>query len=162
MNRSLYKRRIGVLLTAGIFVLIGCGTKTEQQTDNVQHTPGSQTMPMSQTPPAVQDVSTEALVKVDPDIQKYEDAVVTAKNAYDKSPTGANKKIVINAYAAFGDYMQYESPVSPRKGKYRRALMEYRHALKLDPTSEKIQREIQQIEDIYRSMNRPVPMDDGA
>jgi hypothetical protein len=56
--------------------------------------------------------------------------------------------------------MTYESPVSPRQGKYHRALIEYRHATQLDPHNQKALKEIQQIEDIYRSMGRPIPRDD--
>lgn len=103
------------------------------------------------------DVSTATLVKIDEDIQPFADAVDAAKKSYDSDANPANKEKLLNAYVAFGDYMQYESGVSPRQGKYHRALVEYRHALELSPGNEKILGEIAQIEDIYRSMNRPIP-----
>lgn len=103
------------------------------------------------------DVSTATLVKIDEDIQPFADAVDAAKKSYDSDTSPANKEKLLNAYVAFGDYMQYESGVSPRQGKYHRALIEYRHALELSPGNEKILGEIAQIEDIYRSMNRPIP-----
>lgn len=103
------------------------------------------------------DVSTEALVKIDPAIQEYADKVEREKNAYEKQPDEEGKAELVNAYVEFADYMTYDSPVSPREGKYHRALIEYRHALELDPDNRKVIAEIQQIEDIYRSMNRPIP-----
>lgn len=103
------------------------------------------------------DISTEALVKIDPAIQEYADKVEREKNAYQKQPDEESRAELVNAYVEFADYMTYESPVSPREGKYHRALIEYRHALELAPDNSKVIAEIQQIEDIYRSMNRPVP-----
>ena len=54
---------------------------------------------------------------------------------------------------------EYEAHVKEKRcpAKVCRALIEYRHALELDPDNEKAQIEIAQIEDIYRSMNRPIP-----
>ncbi|PLX30297.1 MAG: hypothetical protein C0600_08185 [Ignavibacteria bacterium] len=106
------------------------------------------------------DVSTAALVKIDPDIQEYDDNVQTALSAYEADAGAATKQALVDAYIAFADYMTYQSPVSPREGKYHRALLEYRHALNLDPENNKAMVEIAQIEDIYRSMNRPVPGDE--
>ncbi|MBN1449047.1 MAG: hypothetical protein JXA28_14040 [Bacteroidetes bacterium] len=103
------------------------------------------------------DISDEALIKIDPAIQEYTDRIETEIQAYEKQPDEEGKAELVSAYLAFADYMTYESPVSPREGKYHRALIEYRHALELDPGNSKAIAEIQQIEDIYRSMNRPVP-----
>jgi hypothetical protein len=103
------------------------------------------------------DISTATLVSLDPEIQQYDDAVVSAKSKYDKGQNPANTAELLKAYIAFADYMQYESTVSPRQGKYHRALVEYKHALALEPGNEKVNNEIRQIEDIYRSMGRPIP-----
>jgi tetratricopeptide (TPR) repeat protein len=113
--------------------------------------------PGAQADAPKRDISTEALVKIDPAIQEYEDRLQTAKTAYDEDESVKNTEALIGAHMSFADYMTYESSVSPREGKYHRALIEYRHALELDPANEKAQVEIAQIEDIYRSMNRPVP-----
>jgi hypothetical protein len=116
---------------------------------------------VEQAAPAVEkkqrDISTETLVKIDPDIQTYADHVDEAKAAFEASGDKDSKEALIAAYVEFGDYMQYTSNVSPRQGKYYRALVEYRHARDLDPDNVKVQGEIDQIEGIYRSMGRPIP-----
>jgi hypothetical protein len=103
------------------------------------------------------DISTATLVGIDPEIQRYDDVVRDARMQYEQEAGDDQRQALLHAYVEFGDYMQYESPVSPRQGKYHRALVEYRHALALDPTNEKVLGEIAQIEDIYRSMGRPIP-----
>ena len=103
------------------------------------------------------DISTETLVGLDPDIQEYADRVAEAQAAFETDGDGSSRTALLDAYIAFGDYMQYNSPVSPRQGKYHRALVEYRQALELDPGNSKVQGEIAQIEGIYKSMGRPIP-----
>jgi len=136
-----------------VVLLAACSKKAAETPQNTQ----TQTVPTQTTPPAKQDVSTEALVKIDPEIQKFEDATATAKKLYEIRKDDASRSKLVQAYISFGDYMQYESPVSPRQGKYHRSLLEYRNALELDSQNRKVQAEITQIEDIYRSMGRPIP-----
>lgn len=142
-----------IIVLSALIALSACSQKTEENTETAAEQPAGA---MSQ-PAAKRDVSTATLVKIDEDIQKYADAVDAAAAAYDGAKNDGNKKKLIEAYVAFGDYMQYDSNVSPREGKYHRALLEYRHALELDPGNQKIVGEIAQIEDIYRSMGRPIP-----
>ncbi|MBI5645912.1 MAG: hypothetical protein HY962_03195 [Ignavibacteriae bacterium] len=145
-------------ITAAIVVLLlaSCGKEPAAKTD----TPAGGTKPSSATPPpAAQDISNEALVKIDPEIQKYQDAVDKAKSVYDAKNNEKTRDALVEAYTAFGNYMVYDSPVTPRKGKYRRALVEYRRALALQPNNEKVKAEVNQIEMIYRDMGRPVPQD---
>jgi len=142
------------VLLAIALLLTSCGQKQDSDTTlQDEHAMMSNNADDAGT----RDVSTEALVLIDEAIQQYHDNVVAAVAAYDDDASEANREALIEAYIAFGDYMTYESPVSPRQGKYHRALIEYRHALKLDPSNDKVLDEIAQIEDIYRSMNRPVP-----
>ena len=143
---------IATLAMLAVTLLGACNTKNEAA-DGAQPQTGA---------PAVategkRDVSTATLVAIDPEIKSFDEAVATAKSAYDKQSNDANKTALIDAYMRFADYMQYESPVSPRQGKYHRALIEYRHVLELDPANEKAEAEIKQIEDIYRSMGREIP-----
>ena len=144
-----------------VFFLAAVLLSACSQQNETEETAGEAAQEMSasaeQPKTSDRDVSTEALVKIDPAIQEYADKVEREKNAYEKQPDEEAKAELVNAYVAFGDYMTYESPVSPREGKYHRALIEYRHALELDPDNSKVIAEIQQIEDIYRSMNRPIP-----
>ena len=118
-------------------------------------------MPSSATPPpGKQDISIAALAAVDPSVVSYQTAVDKAKKSYDAKHDDASKKTLVDAYIAFASYMTYDSPVTPRQGKYRKALIEFRHALTLDPENAKVKNEIEQIEAIYRDMGRPIPSSD--
>jgi tetratricopeptide (TPR) repeat protein len=149
-------KHVSYILSALLLLTVACskqqGADEKQQADSAAENADA---------PAQRDISTATLVQIDPEIQKYEDAVAAAKKSYDAGQSGDSKAALVKAFTDFGDYMQYESPVSPRQGKYHRALIEYRHALVLDPGSSKILGEITQIEDIYRSMGRPVPGDES-
>ena len=79
------------------------------------------------------DISDETLISIDPAIEEYTDRIAATKSAYEGQPDEEGKAELVRAYITFADYMTYESPVSPREGKYHRALIEYRHALDLDP-----------------------------
>ncbi len=142
---------VRILLVAAAVLVVSACNKTPEN-NAAAHPEVSE---QSATPK--QDVSDEALIAIDPEIKRFVDVCANAKSEYDANTNDKNRTALINAYIAFGDYMTYESPVSPRKGKYHRALIEYRHALTLDPKNEKAQQEIKQIEDIYRSMGRPIP-----
>ena len=137
-------------------VVTGCNTTNKQAAEQSAQQ-GAPQSGVSATPPAKQDISTEALSKIDPEVATYDATVAKAKAAYDTKKDAASKTALVEAYIRFADYMTYESPVSPRQGKYHRALVEYRHALALDAGNEKVLKEIAQIEDIYRSMGRPIP-----
>lgn len=145
MNKLLVFALAAVMLSA-------CNTEKQDAETDQQEMPAAE-----QSAPQKRDVSTATLVKIDPAIQEYADRVQREKEAYDAEPNDENKAELIAAYVSFGDYMTYESPVSPREGKYHRALLEYRHALELDPENSKAMAEAEQIEAIYHSMNRPVP-----
>ena len=144
--------KIWIIAAALLFATACSPAEKEEASGKVQ--PDA---PGAQADAPKRDISTEALVKIDPAIQDYEDRLQSAKAAYDENGNAKNMEGLIGAYMSFADYMTYESTVSPREGKYHRALIEYRHALELDPANEKALVEVAQIEDIYRSMNRPVP-----
>ena len=142
------------ILSIFLLVLIlttSCSKRPDEPAAHDKAAPGAQSDASSR------DISTATLAQIDGEIQQFDDAVKSAKSAWDKDQSPVNKAALVKAYVEFADYMQYESPVSPRQGKYHRALVEYRHALALEPGNEKIAGEIQQIEDIYRSMGRPIP-----
>jgi hypothetical protein len=148
-------RTVATLALAAALIA-GCATKQGPATQQQQPAAPSASTP----PPAKQDVSIEALSKLDPAVTTYHDAVQKAKKSYDAAQNPATKKALVAAYTAFGKYMTYDSPVSPRQGKYRKALIEFRHALALDPSNTDVKTEIEQIENIYREMGRPVPSAD--
>ena len=147
--------RIVATLALAAALIAGCATKQGPASEQPQAAPSAST-----PPPAKQDVSIEALAKIDPAVSTYHDAVQKAKTKYEAAQNAASKKALIEAYTAFGKYMTYDSPVSPRQGKYRKALIEFRHALALDPSNTDVKTEIEQIENIYREMGRPVPSTD--
>jgi tetratricopeptide (TPR) repeat protein len=67
-----------------------------------------------------------------------------------------DKKELAAAYADRG-FAQMNDPGASPRVKYRAALKDYRQALKLDPNNGKAKFNAKLIEDIYRSMGRPVP-----
>jgi tetratricopeptide (TPR) repeat protein len=149
-------QRFSILLLA-IFLIAGC---SKEQVDGQSENGSTTTTTDGNAQMPKQDISDKTLTGIDGHISLYIDKLATAKNNYEAQGSDETKANLVNAYIAFGDYMTYESPVSPRKGKYRRALLEYRHALELDPDNEKVLTEIKQIEDIYASMGRPIPEDE--
>lgn len=67
-----------------------------------------------------------------------------------------DKKALAQAYADRGYEKMMDESAAPRV-KYRAALADFRLALKADPSNQKAKENKQTIEDIYRSMGRPVP-----
>lgn len=143
--------KIASILLTSILLLSACGQK--QETDETP-AEGYQSE-MAEAPE--RDISNEALVEIDADIQQYVETVEAAYAAYEENPGEETRQELADAYISFGDYMQYDTAVTPRQGRYHRALIEYRHALELDPENQKVRNEIAQIEDIYQSMGRPIP-----
>ncbi len=154
--------RIPILVLSAVLFMASCSPRQEGNGDSAAgrsaagRSAAGRSAAESETRPK-RDISNAALIAIDEDIRKFTDDLDAAKSAFETAPSEGNKKKLILAYVALGDYMQYDSSVSPREGKYHRALVEYRHALELDPGNQKITGEIAQIEDIYRSMGRPIP-----
>jgi hypothetical protein len=146
-------------ITLSVLLLLALSACGERAKETSTSTPAPRQDVSKIPPPASQNITLPALEKIDPAIARYSDAVAAARRAHTARPTEATKAALLKSLMAFGDYLQYDSPVSPRQGKYRRALLEYRRALLLDPQNAKVKREIAQITDIYASMNRPIPSD---
>lgn len=90
-------------------------------------------------------------------LEKAEKAYATAKLTWTKDKTNkAKRKTYIGATVTLGTVVM-ESPLLTPKAKYPRALNLYREALRLDPTNKEAKANKKMIEDIYRSMGRPVP-----
>lgn len=80
-----------------------------------------------------------------------------SKAAHLKKPKDAKvKKNYIDATVSFGT-ITMNSPVLPPREKYKKALTLYREALKMDPKNSVALANKKLIEDIYKSMGRPVP-----
>ncbi len=80
-----------------------------------------------------------------------------ASAAYAKAPKDANaKKGYIEATMSYGNTVLLSQALGPKE-KYPKALNLYRAVLKVDPKHAEALGNKKMIEDIYRSMNRPIP-----
>jgi tetratricopeptide (TPR) repeat protein len=83
--------------------------------------------------------------------------VKTAGAAYKKNPKdAATKKAYAGSLADLGHATMLDQSIAPRK-RYPDALNLYRQALKLDPTNKTALEDKKMIEDVYKSMGRPIP-----
>ncbi len=91
------------------------------------------------------------------ELAKMEKDQKSAKAAYLKSKNNVKvKKKYVAATVKLGT-ASMESEALDRKVKYAKALRLYREALKADPNNAEAKNNKQLIEDIYRSMHRPIP-----
>ena len=91
------------------------------------------------------------------EMTKLEAAYKRAKVAGEKAKPGTPKqKAYIDATVAYGNCVLV-SPLLKPKDKYPKALSLYREALKLDPKNKVALENKNMIEQIYKSMNRPIP-----
>jgi tetratricopeptide (TPR) repeat protein len=77
------------------------------------------------------------------------------------SGSAADKKELAEAYAKRGQAHLSDDAAAPRV-KYPAALRDFRRALALDPTNNTAKESANTIEQIYRSMGRPVPGEGGS
>ncbi|HYO83029.1 MAG TPA: tetratricopeptide repeat protein [Bryobacteraceae bacterium] len=89
--------------------------------------------------------------------KKYDEAITALEAAHKKNPKAADvQKTLVEALVAKGDSFMYSQELPPRM-KYPGALKAYRQALSIDKSNKKAQENIAAIENIYKSMGRPVP-----
>lgn len=72
-----------------------------------------------------------------------------------------DKKAIADAYAKRGTFRMYDDKAGTRI-KYRAALDDYRKALKADPANPEATKNKKTIEDVYRSMGRPIPGEENT
>ena len=88
---------------------------------------------------------------------KYDEAVADLDAAYQKNPKSAElKKALAGAHFAQGNATMTNADLPPMR-KYPASLRAFRKVLELDPTHTQAKANIKTIEDIYKSMGRPVP-----
>jgi len=144
-------------LIVAIFIL-SCKSEDKDSTkDQSEQMMNQQVSPQPATSSI--SISDDVLIEIDASIENYSNELTSSLKKYKSNNSLTNKSELIESYVRFADYMQYESSVSPMKGKYRKALSLYRKALELDNGNSKVMAEITQIEDIYRNMGRPIPTD---
>jgi tetratricopeptide (TPR) repeat protein len=88
--------------------------------------------------------------------KKFEEAIKVLEEAYSKTKAGEIKMALADAHVANGNAYMYNESLPPFQ-KYPNALRQFRKALEYDKTNAKAQANIKTIEDIYKSMGRPIP-----
>jgi len=75
---------------------------------------------------------------------------------YRKTKSESDKSSTIDAQMKAANYLMFEADLPP-KDKYKPALQRYRRVLELDPGNSEALANKKQIEDIYKSMGKPIP-----
>lgn len=89
--------------------------------------------------------------------KKFEEAVAILEPAAKAAPKDAVvKKTYVEALMGNADAYMYNDKLPPFK-KYPTALRGYRKVVELEPTNTKAKDNVAMIENIYKSMGRPVP-----
>lgn len=97
------------------------------------------------------------VVKRKVELAALEKKQVAAQTAFKKSP---KNPIAKKNYIELSNKLAYETMMAryiPSKERYPKSLKLYRAVLKVDPKNETATMWKQQIEDIYRSLGRPIP-----
>ncbi|BDC52882.1 hypothetical protein F183_A51970 [Bryobacterales bacterium F-183] len=88
---------------------------------------------------------------------KYEEAITELDAAVKKNPKSAvYKKALADAYFEHGNAQMNNAQLPPMR-KYPAALRAFRKTMELDPKNTQAASNAKMIEDIYKSMGRPVP-----
>jgi tetratricopeptide (TPR) repeat protein len=102
------------------------------------------------------DATTDAAKKKVAD-GKYEEAIADLDAAFKKNPKSAEyKQGLAAAHFAQGNALMNNAQMPPFR-KYPGALKSFRKTLEYDPNHKEAKANIKTIEDIYKSMGRPVP-----
>lgn len=94
--------------------------------------------------------------KVDQAAMRYTKEADDADAKFRKSKSEADKNFCIEKQLAAANYLMFEADMNP-KDKYKPALIRYRRVLELDPNNQEAMVNKSQIEDIYKSMGKPIP-----
>lgn len=87
---------------------------------------------------------------------KYVTEADEADAKYQKSKSEADKKLCIEMQLKAANYLMFDADLPPRE-KYKPALIRYRRVIELDPKNEEAIANKTQIEEIYKSMGKPIP-----
>ena len=123
-----------IIVGAGIFVVIffGCG---EKKVDTAKLAQGNQLVASG----------------------KYDQGIAILDALGKDSPSDeALKRARIEAHMKYANYLMYDSDLPPKQ-KYPEALQNYRVVVSIDPNNQEAKGNVDLIEGIYRSMNRPIP-----
>ena len=87
---------------------------------------------------------------------KYITEADEADAKYQKTKSESDKKMCIEMQLKAANYLMFEADLPPRE-KYKPALTRYRRVIELDPKNEEAIANKTQIEEIYKSMGKPIP-----
>ncbi|MEZ4691957.1 MAG: hypothetical protein R3A12_18090 [Ignavibacteria bacterium] len=93
---------------------------------------------------------------VDEDALKYTKEADEADSKYQKTKSEEDKQACIYAQLKAANFLMFEADLPPRE-KYKPALQRYRRVLELDPKNQEAMANKTEIEDIYKSMGKPIP-----
>jgi tetratricopeptide (TPR) repeat protein len=153
-------RKMALVVCLGLIMLfVACdGNQPKPISENDKSFDSGQVKPATSTSgaPYGGDSSNPTGAKKVPDIEKPA-ALVELEKAYEKNPNDAEtKKKLVQATYDLGRKIEYDDALPPFV-KYPQALSLFTQALELDPTHKEALAEKEQIENIYRSMNKPIP-----
>ena len=92
----------------------------------------------------------------DEEATKYMKEADEADTKYQKTKSEADKAAAIEMQLKAANFLMFEADLPPRE-KYRPALIRYRRVLELDPKNQEAMANKTEIEDIYKSMGKPIP-----
>ncbi len=92
----------------------------------------------------------------DKEVVKYTSEADEADAKYQKSKSESDKKKCIEMQLRAANYLMFEADLPPKE-KYKPALQRFRRVLELDPKNEEALANKTEIEDIYKSMGKPIP-----
>ncbi|MFY9234059.1 MAG: hypothetical protein WAO58_06325 [Fimbriimonadaceae bacterium] len=140
--------RIFFLVLALLFLAYGCGPQKELSADKTGAEPAAAT----ENAPT-EESDTAALAK----LATLEKAQSAARVTYLKTPSDkAAKAGFVRATNEMALHLMYVESIPPGV-RYPRALKLFREVTEVDPKNEEALKWIGTIEDIYKSMGRPVP-----
>ena len=90
------------------------------------------------------------------DASKYVTEADEADSKYQKSKSESDKQTCIQKQLIAANFLMFEADLPPKE-KYKPALIRYRRVIELDPKNEEAIANKTQIEEIYRSMGKPIP-----
>lgn len=145
MNRSFFMM---ILVAGSLTMLVGCAS---DESDNTNMS--AQAQEMSQEPVPEGPVLEQVQFLVDNN--RFEEALEKLK-AEDTSDTQI-RTALRDTHFLYGEWLMYHADSVQMNVRMPTALRHFRRVVQMQPDNEAAQANIQQIESVYRSMDRPIP-----
>jgi len=142
------------ILALGAVLLAGCTVEAPKAKSESGAPAPEANAPVASTTPDANAPAPEQEIKELEDGKKLDEA---EKAAFEKDPSDAQKKKYVDAALKYGTTVMLANSLPP-KVKYPDSLKLFREVLKADPENAEAKENVKVIEDIYKSMGRPVPI----